>query len=425
MNFLECALDPFHDTEIRLPGYPDISSARSLTQVVQLQATINNPFTGTGAWDIHCFFVPTTGDSSAVDNSLGQKVYYSNGAYNPVSPVVYGPTAIFAGLNIIAVPTGLNWRTAPTSSVVSLAKNLTVPQTYVRGRHRLLGCGYEIVDVSADLYKAGSVTCYKSPTQSIQRTLTDGASRTAGHFGIQPLPPSSLAEANLYVNAKTWAGRDGCYCIVSQNDVSNPVVSTVPGNFAAFDDSDYTPSVTTAVGFGTFVDDAALSSTYPFDNVGAIFSGANAQSTYTITVRYLFERFPTDNEPDLVVLSQPSAPYDPLALEIYARCLDQLPSYVPVGENPLGEWFSKILSTVGKVAPLIGKVLPFPGATIIGEGIGSVASGVSQYLEPSNSNGKRRNKKPAPAIPPKGNRMRKPKPPPVPPKPAHLRGRAL
>lgn len=131
----------------------------------------------------------------------------------------------------------------------------------------------------------------------------------------------------------------------------------------------------------------------PFDTSGVHFTGLSYASTLTVNVRWLIERMPGPRESDLVVLATPSASYDPLALELYTRCLGDMPPGVMLSENPLGEWFRSALSKVADWAPKIGNVVGnfIPGASAFGNVIGGLA-GAGQKLIPKSESDKHKQK---------------------------------
>jgi len=58
VKWLEVALDPFHDTEVVSDGYPDVTTTRSITQVVTKTMTVVAPAgLTTATWDAHVFFL--------------------------------------------------------------------------------------------------------------------------------------------------------------------------------------------------------------------------------------------------------------------------------------------------------------------------------------------------------------------------------
>jgi len=134
----------------------------------------------------------------------------------------------------------------------------------------------------------------------------------------------------------------------------------------------------------------------PFDTHGCIITGLQPQATLQVTVKYFVERIPTIAQPDLLVLTRPPSPYDGLALEIYSRVMTHLPVGVPVSENPLGEWFNDIMSTIAEWAPRVGALIgtAIPGASALGTAIGGAASLARQVNNSNQPAKKKQNPKP-------------------------------
>jgi len=375
MDWLIAAMDPFHDTEVCLEGYPDIVSSRSITQCVQKTTTVTKPTGLTGDWDCHLFFIP------AVELRNQQFFRASINSQAQLASVSGQLNSICGGLNIIKCGPNENW-----DRNGQLQNDLRIPKAYSSYKHRLIGVGYEVRNVTAPLYKQGSVTCYKQPMQWSQgrSTETTGNPKLFSPTSFTELPPYNAAGAALYPNSRIWDAAEGCYNIVTLNDVENPVTAAVPKTVVLSDvDFSAIPGATGDLAFAILPTDECAAVVYPYDNVGAVFSGLSEQTALQVTVRYLYERFPTEDNADLLVLARPPSPYDPLALELYARCLRELPSFVMVKDNPLGEWFGKVLETVANIAPVIGKVLPFPGAALIGDVVGKGAGAAASVLRPS------------------------------------------
>lgn len=377
MDWLVCSTDPFHDTDVALAGYPDMNTSKSITQVVQRSATITS---GTDPWDCHMFFLPTSGDLNSAPTAKGDSVLqlYSIDNYNRLNGSVSGGPFI-GGLNVVPVNTSDPWSSG------SATLGLGIPASYCKGKHRLVGVAYEVVNVTAPLYKQGAVWCYKQPNQTTIGTSTLAiGSPTDIVTKIASLPPANEAEVALYPNARTWEAAEGAYVIQTLSDIENPPLRVVPHAYLATN-MDYnvaSPSQLAMYSWGGVANTRPAAVEYPFDNCGSLFVGLSPQTSLKVTVRYLFERFPTQNDPDLLVLARPPTPYDPLALELYARALHEMPCYVMVKENPMGEWFSRVLEMVGQVAPVVGKVLPFPGAALIGDVVGKGAGAVAKALQP-------------------------------------------
>jgi len=483
LNFVICATDPFHDTEVCSEGYPDVTTTRSITQCVTKSVSVGPPSGVTGAWDAHVFFAPLTPcfsqsvPTATTTNTITTPITTTTDAYNiakeaerkskgkvnvipvngelkkatvrrveqvnkrrneakdagdtdedSVDPDVEEMTTnfkalkdyanrkkhrdvmstifpgyfrttmdaqgeltqtgfslpVYSGWNCATVANGVDWLDASSGGSFP---DISIPANYASGYWRIVGVGLEVVNTTAQLYKGGSVVVYKSPAP-FQRSLC--IVPFVGNFNCSSstMPPTNVADATLYPNSKTWAAEDGCYLIATQNTIGNDYVSPVPGIGSLITPSSFTDLDTGAGWAGYFPyfdppdDDnvpiqSSLSTNLPFDISGAIFTGLNVNSSLTITARYYIERHPTIADPDLLVLARTPAPYDPIALEIYSRAMSELPVGVPVGENPMGEWFNDVISAVANWAPKIGNALQSVGVPLAGP-IGNMVGGFAK-----------------------------------------------
>jgi len=434
LRWLEIATDPFHDTDISCDGYPDNVSTRSITQCVTKQITMATPASPGVTWDLHVFFVPLSptfsqdlppvkmvkqvskdrierpnssrkqcadaDDGTDEDDdpfrakkktksTSGSSYGYYRTGFGPDGNVNQTPfnNTIFPGWNCIAVPTGDDWLSDAGITGVQVA----LPQDYSSGSYRLIGTGCEVHNTTAELYKGGSVTCYRSPCPGQRATTSfmDGAG--ANHFQsavLGVMPPTTLDQATLYPNSRTWEASEGVYLIPTLNSSDNPYYTPVCGDAGIIVPRSVT-DLENGTGWLGFYPDinnsqpvSSLSTLFPWDVSGAVFTGLNANSTLTVTTRYYIERHPTIADPNLLVLSHPPCPYDPTIIEIYSRCMAELPVGVKVSENPLGEWFTEVLDGIAEYAPMIGKAVGnfIPGGAIIGNAIGGGAKMIRGFV---------------------------------------------
>lgn len=378
-NFLVGSLDPFHDSEIPLDGFPDITSSRSVTQFVQYTTTISKPASVTSStWDLHLCNVPVSPDLSVTPvGTIG------SATVTPGAVVAIGSLPpLCNGFSAFACPSG-----APYWAGEQLGFPLALAPSYSRGVHRVFGFGFEAVNVTAPLYQQGSVTVYKRPSHCVPGVVRE----TAGDSQYCPFlsgPAPTSAEAALFPNSRTWSAKDGCYGIATLNDIDCPVIDSTPGTF--FIRRNIPPALGDITdGWCPMPSDSSRCHVYPFDITGAIFTGLSPETSLTVTVRYLIERFPGPDNADLIVLGRPSPAYDPLVLELYSRCLEHLPSVVPVGENPLGEWFAKVLGSIAKYAPAVASVIPHPVVSTIVRGAGMLAGAGHGALSARNARKKK------------------------------------
>jgi len=280
----------------------------------------------------------------------------------------------------------------------------------------LIATGVEVVNTTAALYKGGAVTVYRSPCPKSTMTgetysgTSDPVLNSLGSFPVGILPPSTQANASLFPNSKTWGAEEGVYIVGALNTTENPYYTPAPGISGLLSPTSaasmeagtgwvgYLPRILKPDSPADNHDLSACSTVWPWDVSGCVFSGLNENSTLQVTVRYYIERHPSIAEPDLLVLARTPCPYDPTVQEIYARAMHELPVGVPVGMNPLGEWFNEVLDAVATWAPQIGSAVGniIPGANIVGKGIGMGAQAWRDQRKNTKGAGGK------PPVPPKG-----------------------
>lgn len=387
LDWLTVATDPFHDTEISPPGFPDADSSRSIPQLYQFTGTLTAPATLVAStWDAHVTFCPISygwGGTPFESSKLSRRTI------NPVGTVANTSLNGYffqGGYNAHGVQSGLNVIQDPALGVKSVLVGVSYPASASSGQFRLVAAGCEIVNTTPDLYRGGSVTNYRSPNCQRQGVFDVVGPVPNNPCTIISLPPGSQTDAQLYPTAKTWGAEDGTYLVATLDSSLNDYSSSTPGHVVManpFDGAQLLNS--TAV--PAFITNESINgipancfTVMPFDWSGAIFTGLTPQTTLQVSVRYYVERIPTITQPDLLVLTRLPTPYDPTALEIYSRCLSELPVAVRVDENPLGEWFNDIMDMVGTWAPRIGNGLGtfIPGASAIGNAVGGGASALGR-----------------------------------------------
>lgn len=392
LKWLVSATDPFHDEPIACEGYPDLTTSSVLTQTVQYTTSVSAPSTVQPGqpFDVHVFFNPVTpplgftppgAGLSSTDSRLLQYGVTSTGQVIPTSSVW-----LYSGVNAVACPAGTNIFTAPGGQVPT--PSIAFQQTFASGNFRLIACGFEVVNTTAELYKGGSVTVYRSPSYHQLANLYSGppTSTISVASKLTMMPPGTQAEATLFPTSRTWGASEGAYVVCTLNSDEIPFVSSLPNHQAGLITNSDVASLTTGTGnrlaYLPAPPDpstgrtAGMNSIFPFDVSGAIFTGLNPNSTLQVTVRYVVERIPSTTEPNLLVLTRPPCPYDPLALEIYSRVIAMIAPGVKVSDNPDGEFWASVLDVIGDVLPALGVALTpvlGPVATVLGAA-GSAAS---------------------------------------------------
>lgn len=253
----------------------------------------------------------------------------------------------------------------PISSTVQSAH--TIPANYFGdGPCRLIGHGFEVHDVTAEIYKQGTLTVFEVPQAVADReAVTVKAQTVNGQAYAQTNQdicniqrfPTSLAQIMTYPSTKQWDAKEGAYVVVPFSGHENPALQseyrTPFVNTATLNAADVPGSVNIgARSIGNYASGGVanepfvfLSNQYaPMHSRGVYLTGLNANSTFTVTTNFYFESFPFA-ESELVSLARPSCPFDPKALALISLIMQQLPVGVPVSENPLGEWFWEAVET--------------------------------------------------------------------------------
>jgi hypothetical protein len=382
------------------------------------------------------FNVSTTG--------IAGPFYGSDGAdtYIPTSNSGVIPPAVQLGLiNVHAFnETGGNMVPSRSAASVQPASVTVLGSAGAPGRRRLIACGLEIHDTTSMLNKQGTLTAYRMPQAPSITTARGGKANYQGPGTATPyvpifqqystgplptstfnnaapglvpyeeynLPPANPALAMEYAGSRQWEAKDGVYMVLAQDSERNNL-SFSNNRHLALTDGDFTPSqllTSNAENTGTeawytnsfyplfFGNGSGATANWnpaanggynhlsvPFHTGGVMLTGLNPLSTFTVTVRSVWEIAPVTGDSvvpgvlinPLVPLAAPSPEFDPIALELYQRAVTQLPVAVPVGMNAAGDFWDWVLGAVKTVAPMVGMALGGPAGGAVG---GMVAKGL-------------------------------------------------
>lgn len=365
-DWLRLALDPFHDFNRTIAGYPDTDGSQTLVSCYQYQYDLTVPANVNGNWDAHIFTLPVLESLNYNNAAAGVEFNdYTLDAAASQAPV--GPLVIRAGAAGSALQPQQNMPANTTHACLPALNS----EDLQKGITRILGMGFEVTNTTADMYKQGAVTVYRMPQyRSVPAAV---ALERPAHRGVVSSirlrdAPSTIAQINLLKGTRTWSASEGCYVTAAFSDVSNPLLPPNP-NMIVVDREGSHEIASTALISPYTVQGAAnapptpsllvvnATQTAPMDTSGAYFTGLSNSTTLTVKLKVYIERAPTHTEADLAVLATPSAGLDTRALEIYSRAITQLPVGVTVAENGIGDWFRTVMSVVRKVAPTVGGVI--------------------------------------------------------------------
>jgi hypothetical protein len=381
-NFVRKSLDPFHDFETPLNGLPDESTSRVVIQEITKTVIISSN-QGVGAtWDCHIAQMPElitflSADPAAWDARVGTRS--STGTVSAVGTPQ--PSRLSIGPILYSrVSSGFDTFVRPSASIPPLGTIDTISfNEYADGQKRVIGMAFEVVNTTAPLYRSGAVAVYRMP-QTIEQSsmaVVNQDLSTSMYTAIESRsPPSIISDALLYGGSKQWAAEEGCY-VVGIMEVNK---NKLQGN--NYGPRIFTPADISQVGSIVMYGHPAASNycqpckPLAFHTGGAYFTGLSDQTTLQLTVRLLIENSPTTFNPQLVVLTQPAADYDPLAIEIYKKAAVHLPVGVPVGENASGDFWDKVLGIIATVSPTLSTIAGFGP---LGSAIGAGATSLSKW----------------------------------------------
>jgi len=362
-DFLIASLDPMHDMQLSsLKGWPDLESSSSIVRCIKKSFTVTKPagLTAGQNWDCHVMAWPF------LNRTAMQQ--FSRGTNYPGNLLLYGGgTGItLGGVDSFAVDSGnpLNLYT-PATSIPS--GNASLDSSYLKGASRLVGLGVEAQNTTAELNRQGMVTVYRQNQSALSidtRTVggLSGSSPTTLAVSTKSVrsPPLTVQSALLIPGSRQWRAEDGAYIMAPFVGSSNPPMMVgydlpvIPTTDTAEDEvGDAGPTLNlnnvimpTLNQQSTFPASCAATKLHPIHMPGMIFTGLSPETSLQIQVNFYVETFPTPAENDILVLATPSAPYDPVALEMFSRALSDLPVGVPADFNGFGDWFAAVVKAI-------------------------------------------------------------------------------
>lgn len=359
-EWIKQCLDPFCDMPRRTVGEPDVITAGSVIQVVKKSMTVDV----TGNEDIHVILDTIDTPTMVIE----QADYNEAGVYRPNNyqiDTVPGATYRRGGLLVRRASTGA--LTLPTQQTSGY--QLALDTSYAsNGSCRVIAKGFEVHNTTNKLNVGGSVVVYRNTATSVEQrpsgvaVLRNNTTPTtiANTMPATKLanPPMSAAEAFRIPGAQQWEAKDGCYVVaVRSSQVNDPVEDE--SCIIHYKDSGNSTANRSWVNSGAggnvptiFPSNVDGQPTFPmiispFFQCGAYFTGLPAGSKLTINVMWIIERFVNAQNADLVLLTNPSPNYDPVAMEVYSRTAAKMPHGTKVKNNADGDWIKTIADVLG------------------------------------------------------------------------------
>lgn len=392
------ALDPFHDYQEDIAGYPDADGSLSNCQWVVKSLEVSKPAGTTGNWDCAVANFPlqmTCIPSGVTQVPVGAGSLYRVGEI--IFPATTVATDVIDSLTVSKAdagaslwdPAAANWECEALSCKEPEEKSKT---------SRVIAFGFEVHNTTAELNKQGTVTVNEvsqTPDRSCIHTQKNGDDTRGGprEWYFFRVPPDTVGEAIRFPNALQWKAADGVYAVPSIQSDAMPVSKPINASLCGINHNDVPGSDTSGI---VLCSECDYDNSTPagwggwrggwmqpahFNTVSAIFSGLSEETTLTVTMRALVEYFPYVGD-TLLPSATPSPSLDSVALRLYADAIRSLPAAVPVDMNAKGDWFrmvgNRILNSVEEMAPVAGALADFviPGAAAAGAAVSSsIAAG--------------------------------------------------
>lgn len=381
--WFKLATDPFHDIPVTdCEGWPDRVPSPSIVRLVKKSVAITRPDTFiTSQWS---FMVQQWPFLNEVEFN------YRTRHNNIIDSAALGDGVVHGGIEVMCLDTGSPSRTSGTYFNMDKTAQYRVPlgKNYSKGLTRIIGVGYEIHDDTAEIYKQGHCYHARQSNYSMQESnwqlVSSGASSTTWAT-LTPLRPILADPAEMMLNPDTvdWSAKEGCYCVGTFNDGNvpryvgftqplvynnaNPLETDEEENTVATPATSgvWTPIVS-SVGIPAPAANGSYGPAIKIENLDqscSMFTGLNPLGSYTLTVHYIVECFPSIAEPDMLPLARPSAKYDPVAIEMYVHAIRKMPVAVVVGDNYDGQWWADVVKVATSALAPAAALFGFPEFT--------------------------------------------------------------
>jgi len=352
LAWLTAAIDPWHDTIINgVEGMPDQTTGKSVVFQVVQEYEINKNTSPVplppGNWSCRVANNPILVTEPVRGGQYYGDIMSLEGGLSLVVPVQVNYTSAGGDFGSVAVGGTAN------------AQGCSMPTNFTKGVIKVCGMGIEVINTTSVLHKQGLMTCARMSQPDADQVavtyvapIVDINAVGGKTYNLFRAAPKNLAEMALYPSFMQMEAKDGYYAPVvlktgrwahypTSNGVilleDDPTGGDVVAPIACFSSS-VTPFAITTVP-PTAVTGLLSARKNPIFNATdtnvVMFTGLSDETTLNLRVRWICERFPSDAESEMLVIATPSAPFDPMAIEIYTRLVGMLPAGVPFTENPV------------------------------------------------------------------------------------------
>jgi len=353
--------NPFPDSPVVRRGWPDSKASPSVVLVDTYETTLSQPdgLPAGVTWDAHVNIAPI-GFESTGGGIMNLEV---GGGWTATGSCDAKSTLNIAKGQSGSLPT---WKDiqAEEYDVGSLAQGSS---------YRIVAQGLEIINITADLYKGGMAYGYRYSTPKTPYSIVflDAPANLVSSGMTMGMPPDSIEDIVNYGNTYEGMAKDGVYVINAPDDFDNEPGNNIAGEVILCP----TPGSLTSTGAIRL---RGTGKVLPWCHAGAFLVGLAQGSSFVIRLRTYIEIFPQPRDGNnLIRLTNPTVSKHDTMTELISEVLKTMPAGCAYIDNPLGEWFNRLMSSIETFAPMVGSALStiFPPAALIGQGLGVVAKG--------------------------------------------------
>lgn len=353
-EYISLVTDPYHDRNLRVTGYPDGRNVTSVVRRLAFQTSVTCPFSlASGeSWDFHIFTTPLHNATDMFSAAKEAATSKNRILITPTVTTINTLNVFYRHYDNTGAIKAVNFKS------LGQAGGLTALDPDKDGPGRTVSLAFELHNTTAELYKSGSLTCYRVNALNERCDLIDnyGGSAPRNYVCTNILNiPDTLEQANLIPNARTWEASAGIYS-VSLPPSDNPYTTGIFTNVIMNINRTQYPYL--VYGGSTAATNTAINWS-PLSCTGVISSRfTNTEQTFTLDMRQVLEHKPSAVSSNLLPFATTSPDVDTLFLKMYKKMINRIEPGVPVNFNSAGEWFRRILSLAKEQLPALVHLLP-------------------------------------------------------------------
>lgn len=348
-EYISLVTDPYHDRNLRVSGFPDGQNMTSVVRRLAYQTTIACPFALVSgeSWDFHIFATPLHQEVNMYSAAVSGNTFSTSGAASKINTlnVFYRKYDTNGGIN------GVHF--------ASIGQPVNAVSSNDDGPGRTVSLAFELHNTTAEMYKSGSITCYRTNALSQRCDLRLGTTTPPMGFTADIIQniPSTLAQAQMIPNSRTWEAARGIYSVClppKNNEYKTSVFNNILINI------NHTSSPFLAY-IASYVNNATLGAPAwsPLHCTGVMSSRfMDTSQTFTLDMRQVLEYFPNSVSSTLLPFATTAPEADRLFLKMYQQMINRIEPGVPVDFNSAGEWFRRIIQLAKETLPTLQHLIP-------------------------------------------------------------------